>query len=181
MKFCSHCGSPIGRATPPGDSRERHVCANCGSIFYENPKVVVGCILEWQGDLLLCRRAIEPRSGFWTLPAGFLENGETIAEGALRETIEESGADAAIDGLFAIIDVPSIHQLHVFFRGQLRSPALAPGIETIEAGFFPAEQIPWSELAFSSVKRVLETYLADRAAGHFAFHGFTLPVHQSRR
>jgi ADP-ribose pyrophosphatase YjhB (NUDIX family) len=181
MKYCSQCGSPIGRATPPGDHRERFVCASCTYVFYENPKVVVGCILEWQHDFLLCRRAIEPRSGFWTLPAGFLENGESTSEGAWRETMEESGADAMIDDLFAIIDVPAIHQVHMFFRGHLRSATLAPGIETIEAGFFPADRIPWTELAFSSVKRVLETYIADRAAGRFETHSITLPAPQSRR
>jgi ADP-ribose pyrophosphatase YjhB (NUDIX family) len=181
MNFCSHCGSPIGRATPAGDQRERFVCDVCGTIFYENPKVVVGCVLEWNAALLLCRRAIEPRSGFWTLPAGFLENGESTAEGALRETIEESGADAEIERLFAIIDVPAIHQVHIFYRGRLRSSELAPGIETTEAGFFPADRIPWNELAFSSVRHVLEAYLADRETGRFGTHSLTLPVPQSRR
>jgi ADP-ribose pyrophosphatase YjhB (NUDIX family) len=181
MRFCSNCGAPVGRAIPPGDHRERYRCGTCDTIHYENPKVVVGCVLEWQGAILLCRRAIDPRLGYWTLPAGFLENGESVTDGALRETVEEAGASAAIESLFAVIDVPRIHQVHMFFRGFLRTDSLAPGIESIEARLFEQKDIPWSALAFQSVHCVLEQYLNDRGSGCFRTHAITLSDDQSRR
>jgi ADP-ribose pyrophosphatase YjhB (NUDIX family) len=181
MRYCSNCGAPVSRAIPAGDQRERYCCNACGTVHYENPKVVVGCVLEWQGAILLCRRAIEPRIGFWTLPAGFLENGESIAAGAMRETVEEAGANAAIEGLFAVLDVPRIHQVHMFFRGRLRTDSLSPGIESMDARLFDAPAIPWKDLAFPSVRCVLEHYLNDRSAGSFGTHAITLADDQSSR
>lgn len=170
MNFCAHCGGGIIRAVPTGDCRERDICADCGCVFYSNPKIVVGCILEWQGNILLCRRAIAPRQGYWTLPAGFMENGESTVAGALRETREESGAEALVDALFAVVDVPAISQVHMYFRGRLLSDALAPGDETLEAGFFGESRIPWGAIAFSSVELALGAYFTDRLNGSFSTH-----------
>lgn len=174
MKYCSQCQNPVRKSIPEGDHRLRDVCDSCGMVFYENPKIVVGTILEWNGGILLCRRAIEPRSGLWTLPAGFMENGESTAAGALRETMEEAGAKATIDGLFSVVDVPVISQVHMFFRGRLGDGTLDPGPETLEAAYFRENQIPWSEIAFTSVKVSLDAYLEDRRHGVFGTHTFTL-------
>ena len=153
----------------------RHVCTSCGHIHYENPRVVVGCVAEHDGLILLCRRAIEPQYGFWTLPAGFMENGETTAQGAARETIEEAGAVVAIDAAFALFSIAHIHQVHLFYRGRLSNPHYEAGIESLDVGLFHANDIPWDELAFRSVKLCLEHYLEDRAKGCFGFHEAELP------
>ncbi len=150
---------------PEGDNRLRGVCTDCGLIHYVNPRIIVGTIPVWEEQLLLCRRAIEPRSGFWTLPAGFMELGESTQAGALRETIEESGASAEVGDLFAVFDIPHAEQVHLFFRAQLLHPGLLPGPESLEARLFHPQDIPWSDLAFRSVHRALELFLSDRAAG----------------
>lgn len=155
---------------PEGDALPRHVCTQCGYIHYENPRLVVGCVTEYEGLILLCRRAIEPRHGFWTLPAGFMENGETTAQGAARETLEEAGAVVAIDAAFAMFNIAHIHQVHLFYRGRLPSPIYAAGIESLEVGLFHPDAIPWHELAFRSVQRCLQRYLEDRQRGTFSFH-----------
>lgn len=132
--------------------------------------MVVGCIAEYDGLILLCRRAIEPRYGFWTLPAGFMENGETTAQGAARETLEEAGAIVTIDAAFAMFSIAHIHQVHLFYRGRLAEPSYAAGIESLEVKLFAPETIPWEELAFRSVHLCLERYLEDKARGTFCFH-----------
>jgi ADP-ribose pyrophosphatase YjhB (NUDIX family) len=170
MKFCSTCGAPVSQSIPPGDSRLRHVCARCGEIHYQNPKLVVGAIAEWENRVLLCRRAIEPCHGKWTLPAGFMENGETTAEAAARETLEEACATIEVDDMFALIDLPYISQVHVFYRARLLSPAFRPGEESLDAALVALDQIPWDELAFRTVTRALRHYLADREAGQWRFH-----------
>lgn len=170
MSFCSLCGASTLRQIPPGDNLPRQVCSHCGHIHYENPRLIVGCIAEWQGRILLCRRAIEPRLGYWTLPAGFMENGETTAEAALRETIEEAGAHVDIDAAFAIVSIAHINQIHLFYRGQMRTPAYQAGEESLEVGLFSPGDIPWHDLSFRSVKLCIEAYLADRSRGHFGFH-----------
>lgn len=170
MTYCPDCGAPIEFAVPEGDDRKRNICTATGEIFYVNPRNVVGCVVEQDGNILMCRRAIAPRPGFWTLPAGFLELGESTSGGALRETREEAAAEAAIDGLFTKIDVTHIGQVHLFYRAHMTAPHYAPGQETTEVAFMPEDRIPWRQLAFPTVYRTLELYFADRAAGRFTLH-----------
>ncbi len=158
MKYCSECGAPTESKIPPDDNRLREICNNCSTIHYVNPKVVVGSMTTWKNKILLCRRAIEPRKGFWTLPAGFMEIGESTSEGAIRETIEESGADIEINDMFAIFDIPSFNQVQIFYLAKMRSSKLSPGVESLEAKLFRKEEIPWSELSFASVKKALELF-----------------------
>lgn len=148
----------------------RHVCTECGHIQYENPRLIVGCIAEWAGKILLCRRAIEPRLGFWTLPAGFMENAESTAQAASRETLEESGACVTIDAPFAMFSIAHINQVHLFYRGKLTSPDYLAGEESLEVALLEASEIPWKDLAFRSVAQCIELYLQDRQAGIFGFH-----------
>jgi len=175
MNYCSHCGARVELFVPEGDTLARHVCPRCATIHYLNPKMVIGCIAEWRGDILLCRRAIEPRYGLWTLPAGFMENGETARQAALRETLEEACARVEIDALFCLINVPHIDQVHLFYRGRLCCTDFAPGAESLETALFAEADIPWTELAFRSVALCLSDYFADRRSGHFAFHEGDLP------
>lgn len=160
MNFCSSCGTNIVRKTPDGDTRERWVCESCGIVHYQNPKIVVGCIPERDGKILLCRRAIEPRYGFWTAPAGFMELGEGIAAGAARETQEEACADVEIGRLFAAVDVIYAGQLHLFFTAKLLSD-FSPGDESLDVAMFATADIPWDDLAFTSNRFALEKYVED--------------------
>jgi ADP-ribose pyrophosphatase YjhB (NUDIX family) len=171
LKFCSHCGSDrIDFRVPDGDTHERCVCAVCGTIHYQNPKVVVGCLPVWEDRVLLCRRAIEPRLGLWTLPAGFLENGETLAAGALRETLEEAGARVEIGPLYTVISLPHISQVYVMFRARLVDLDFAPGPESIEVALFEEKDVPWDRLAFRTIARTLRNYYLDRKRGEFPVH-----------
>lgn len=175
IKFCTQCASPVSLRVPAGDTLPRHVCTCCGHIHYENPRLVVGCIATWEDRILLCRRAIEPRYGFWTLPAGFMENGETTAEAAARETLEEACAEIVVDKPFAMVNVAHINQVHLFYRGRLPVPEYAAGDESLETALFAEPDIPWNELAFRSVSFSLQLFFADRAAGRFDFHTTDLP------
>ena len=170
MKFCSNCAAPITQRIPPGDALPRHVCDACGSIHYQNPKLVVGAVPEWEGRILLCRRAIEPRYGYWTLPAGFMENDETAAQGAARETLEEAGARIDLIAPFSIISVPYVNQVHVFYRARLVNLDFKPGEESLEVELFAEEQIPWKDISFRTVGLTLKNWFADRARGSFGFH-----------
>ena len=170
MKFCSNCAAPVARRVPPGDSMPRWVCDQCGVIHYQNPLLVVGAIPEHEGRLLLCRRAIEPRYGYWTLPAGFMENGETVAQAAQRETLEEAGARIELGAAFSMISVPYVNQVHVFYLARLLELDFAPGEETLETQLFDEAQIPWKDVAFRTVGLTLRRWFADRAAGRFGFH-----------
>jgi ADP-ribose pyrophosphatase YjhB (NUDIX family) len=170
LTHCSNCGTPLIRSVPPGDGRERAVCPACGAIHYENPKMVVGCIPVWEDKLLLCKRAIEPRYGYWTLPAGFMENGETTAEGAARETMEEAGATVHNLRPFALLDVAHVHQVHMFYLADLAAPVYAAGEESLEVGLYAEHEIPWEDLAFRTVIETLRAFFADRKAGHYGFH-----------
>jgi ADP-ribose pyrophosphatase YjhB (NUDIX family) len=170
MNFCSHCGAPLEFRIPEGDSLPRHVCAVCGTIHYQNPKMVVGCIPEWEDKVLLCKRAIEPRYGLWTLPAGFMENGETTAEGALRETLEEAGARVELGPLYTLFNLPHINQVYFMFRARLLDLDYQPGIESLEVRLFGEHEIPWELIAFRTVKASLELYFRDRASGGYGFH-----------
>ena len=147
--------------TPPDDNRTRAVCENCGAIHYQNPRNVVGVLPVWEGKILLCRRAIEPRFNTWTLPAGFMELGETTAQGAMRETQEEAGAQIELGRLYTVIDVPHAEQVHFFYLARVLSPELAPGPESLEAQFFEIADIPWSDLSFRTVITTLEHYIED--------------------
>ena len=160
MNFCSSCGTEVTRKIPLGDTRERWVCESCGIVHYQNPKIVVGCIPERDGKILLCKRAIEPRHGFWTAPAGFMELGESIAEGAARETLEEACAEVEIDRLFAAVDVVYAGQLHLFFTAKLLSDFSA-GEESLEVALYELDDIPWDDLAFTSNRFALEKYVED--------------------
>jgi ADP-ribose pyrophosphatase YjhB (NUDIX family) len=168
MKYCSACGSDrIERRIPPGDNVPRFVCDACGAVHYQNPKVVVGCLPEWEGRVLMCRRSIEPRYGLWTLPAGFLENNETIHAGALRETEEEARARVEIGALYTMISLPQISQLYVIFRAQLLDLDFAPGPESLEVRLFHEHEVPWEEVAFRTIGRTLRNYFMDRKLGAF--------------
>jgi ADP-ribose pyrophosphatase YjhB (NUDIX family) len=170
MKFCSQCGARVEFRVPPGDHLARFVCEQCGTVHYQNPRVVVGCVPEHQGRLLLCRRAIEPRRGYWTVPAGFMENGETLQQGAARESREEALAEVEIGSLLSVVHVLHAHQVHVFFRARMRSPGFGAGAESLEVDLVRPEDIPWSELAFPSTEFTLRRYLEDLAAGSDQHH-----------
>ena len=168
MRFCSHCGSDrIERRVPDGDTLSRDVCAACGTVHYQNPKVVVGCLPEWEGRVLLCRRAIEPRRGLWTLPAGFLEDGETMHAGAVRETLEEARARVEIGSLYTMISLPQISQVYVMFRARLLDLEFGPGPESLEVRLFDEHEVPWEEIAFRTIGRTLRNYFLDRKLGAF--------------
>ena len=169
-KHCKTCGSEVRYGIPADDNRERATCTVCHAVFYENPLNVVGTVPVWGDRVLLCRRNIEPRLGFWTLPAGFMELGETAAQGAARETDEEAGAQFELEGLFSVLSVVRVGQVHLYFRARLLSDTFAPGPETIEARLFSEDQIPWDELAFRTVRETLKYYFADRHSGQFGVH-----------
>jgi ADP-ribose pyrophosphatase YjhB (NUDIX family) len=170
MNFCSQCGEQVIQRIPEGDSRLRYVCEHCHTIHYQNPNIVAGSLPVWDGKVLLCRRAIEPRLGFWTLPAGFMENGESVEQAARRETVEEACATLHDLHLYTLIDVPHISQVHVFYRAELLSPEFAAGVESLEVQLFDEADIPWDELAFHTVRRTLECFFADRRKGVFPVH-----------
>jgi len=175
IHHCRQCGSAVEHRIPDdGDTKTRAVCPACHTIHYINPLNVVGTIPLWGDKVLLCKRNIEPRKGKWTLPAGFMELGETTAEGAARETVEEAGAQFEMQALFSLINVARVGQVHLFYRATLLSPEFAPGTETQEAVLFDEADIPWDEIAFRTVKETLEHFFADRRAGHFGFHALDI-------
>lgn len=170
MKFCSDCGHQVALAVPSGDTIPRHVCDQCGAIHYENPKVVVGCVPEHHGRILLCKRAIEPRHGYWTVPAGFMENGETLQEGAARETLEEAVAQVEVGELFAVVDVVRAHQVHMLFRARMLDAHFDAGHESLETRLVKEEDVPWDDIAFASVRFGLEAWFEDRRLGRPRLH-----------
>lgn len=173
MKFCSECGAALVLRIPEGEDRTRHVCDSCGTIHYQNPKLVVGCVPELpDGRLLICKRAIEPRIGYWTVPAGFMENGETLQQAAARESREEACAEVEIGSLLTVVHVTSAHQVHVFFRARLLSERVAAGPESLDVRIVQPDEIPWEQIAFPSTEFTLQRYLEDRRAG-LERHHFT--------
>ena len=174
IKHCRQCGAAVQHRLPDdGDTRVRAICPACGTVHYQNPLNVVGTVPVWGPDgeqVLLCLRNIEPRRGKWTLPAGFMELGETTAQGALRETQEEAGAEVALEGLFTLLNVARVGQVHIYYRARLLSERFAPGHETLEARLFHEHEIPWEELAFRTVQETLRHYFDDRRRGHFGVH-----------
>jgi ADP-ribose pyrophosphatase YjhB (NUDIX family) len=167
MKYCSECGNKVTKTIPEGDDRLRYVCSNCQIIHYQNPRMVVGIIPVRQNKVLLCRRAIEPRKGFWTVPAGFMENGETILQGAIRETWEEARAKVSNEELYRLFDLPYIHQVYIFYRARLDNDDYQAGPESLEVALFAEQDIPWDEIAFPVVSVALQELFADSRAGHF--------------
>jgi len=182
MKFCSHCGAAVSLKVPEGDNLPRYVCGTCETIHYQNPNIVAGCIPEWGDGILLCRRAIEPRHGYWTLPAGFMENSETSIEAAARETLEEAGARVEVINLFAIFNLPHINQVYMMFRSRMPEPDFQPGSESLEVELFRESEIPWSELAFPVIEETLRCYYKDVAKGNFELHiGDLIVVNREKR
>ncbi|CBL45816.1 Nudix hydrolase [gamma proteobacterium HdN1] len=170
MKFCCECGGPLHLLIPDGDNRERMVCTRCGHIHYQNPRIVAGTLTTHESRILLCRRAIEPRKGFWTLPAGFMENGETTLEAASRETQEEALANVDVQGLYTVFNLPHISQVYMFFRAQLVGEVFGVGTESLDTKLFLEDDIPWGELAFPTIQRTLSHYFQDRKHGEFPVH-----------
>jgi len=175
IKHCKDCGAAVVYRLPDdGDTKQRAVCPACGAVHYENPLIVVGTVPHWGERILLCKRNIEPRRGKWTLPAGFMELGETAAEGAARETVEEAGAQFELEAFFSLLNVARVGQVHMFYRARLLSDAFDPGYETMETRLFLEEEIPWDEIAFRTVKETLERYFSDRTSGQFGFHAIDI-------
>jgi ADP-ribose pyrophosphatase YjhB (NUDIX family) len=170
MKYCNLCGATVELRVPNGDNMPRHICNHCGEIHYLNPKVVVGCLPRWQEKVLLCRRAIEPRLGLWTLPAGFLENNETTTEGALRETWEEAAARVRIAGLFTLFNLPHVNQVYVMYLADLIEPTFGPGTESLEVALYDERDIPWDQMAFPVVEQTLQLFFDDRRRANFRVH-----------
>lgn len=169
MNFCSHCGQTVRYAIPAGDDRPRYLCDACGSIHYQNPRIVAGTLPVSGSRILLCRRAIAPRKGYWTLPAGFMENAETTTEAATRETREEACAEVEIHGLYTLINLPHINQVYMIFLADLAG-GFSAGPESLEVALFEEHEIPWDELAFPTIERTLQHFFADRRHGDFALH-----------
>ena len=167
IKFCNMCGSAVTLRIPEGDSLPRAVCGTCGTIQYQNPKIVVGCLPAFGERILMCKRAIEPRYGLWTLPAGFMENDESAAEGAAREALEEANARVQIEDLYTVYSIPHISQVYMMFRARLLDANVSPGVESLEVKLVTEDEIPWDQLAFTMVRRTLEHYLEDRKRGVF--------------
>src|ERR1035437_459065 len=170
MKFCSPCGASVELRKPIDDNKARHICIACGIIHYQNPRMVIGSIPEWEDKVLLCRRAIEPRYGLWTLPGGFMENGESTADAAIRETLEEANARIEIIDLYSMYSLPYIDQVHMMFRARLLDLDFSPGQESLEVRLFTEAEIPWDELAFRPVRFSLEHYFTERNKGTFSLH-----------
>jgi ADP-ribose pyrophosphatase YjhB (NUDIX family) len=170
MKFCTHCGAALTVKVPSGDTLPRHVCEVCEAIHYVNPKIVAGCIPEWEERILLCRRAIEPRVGYWTFPAGFMELGESTEAAAARETLEEAQAAVRITSLYAVFTLPRVSQVYLVYRGELRTHAFGCGSESSDVRLWRINEIPWEDLAFPVIREVLRRYAADRTAGSFSVH-----------
>ncbi|KAF4529852.1 hypothetical protein B566_EDAN019154 [Ephemera danica] len=170
IRHCRLCGAACEYRVPPDDNRPRATCSGCGEIHYENPLNVVGTVPVWGDQVLLCLRNIEPRKGMWTLPAGFMELGESTSEGALRETVEEAGASVEMQGLFSLLNVVQVGQVHLFYRARLLNTQFAPGIETIEARLFREHEIAWDQIAFRTVRETLKRYFEDARSGQFGLH-----------
>ncbi len=170
MNYCSHCGHAITLLVPQGDDRERHCCGNCGSIHYFNPRIIVGCLPIWEDRILLCKRGIEPRLGYWTLPAGFLELGETTEQGAIRETREETRAEVDIQRLHGVYNIPHIDQVYFIYLAKMRSPYFEVTPESSQIELVKADEIPWDDLAFKVMNETLKNYLEDTPATYTDVH-----------
>ncbi|MGH8244876.1 MAG: NUDIX hydrolase [Gammaproteobacteria bacterium] len=174
MKHCMQCGAALVVEIPPADNRPRHVCPRCKTVHYQNPRIVAGCIPEWQGGVLLCKRSIEPRSGLWTLPAGFMEMGETTVQAAARETLEEANARVQIGELYTVINLPHINQVYMMYRSRLLDLNFSPGSESEDVALFDPEEIPWDRLAFPTIIHTLGFFREDRRLGAYRLRTGTI-------
>jgi ADP-ribose pyrophosphatase YjhB (NUDIX family) len=170
MKYCCYCSAKLIYAIPDDDNRHRYICHCCNTVHYQNPKIVAGCIPVWKDQVLLCKRAIEPRYGYWTLPAGFMELGETSLEAGMRETLEEANARVNVEDLFAVYSLPYVGQVYMMFRANLVDLDFSAGVESLEVRLFKQEDIPWNEIAFMTIRATLEAYFDDREKGVFSLH-----------
>jgi len=174
MKYCTQCGGTVSKSIPQGDNRERFVCGHCQHIHYQNPRIIAGCLPFFEDQVLLCRRAIEPRRGMWTLPAGFLENGESISDGAVRETLEEANARVRVDSIYTIFSLPHISQVYVFYRAQLLDLDFSAGEESLETKLFREQEIPWDLLSFAAIEQTLTAYFSDLKHGQYQLREGTI-------
>lgn len=181
MNYCAQCGHKVELRIPHGDHVQRHVCPSCGTIHYRNPKVIVGCIPEWEDRILMCRRAIEPRLGKWTFPAGFLELGETSGQGAAREALEEANVEVEIGELFVVINVPYVSQVYMIHRARMKAPRFGPTVESSEVVLMREDELPWEDIAFPTLWHSLKFFLADRVSGQRGIHALDLTVRPRRR
>ena len=170
MKYCCYCSSELIYEIPDDDNRHRYICKSCDTIHYSNPKIVAGCIPVWEDQVLLCKRAIEPRLGYWTLPAGFMELGETSLEAGIRETLEEANARVKVEDLFAVFNLPHVNQVYMMFRSRLLDLEFSPGAESLKVQLYREDDIPWDELAFTTIRETLKFYFNDRSQGKFQLH-----------
>jgi len=170
MNYCSHCGEKVILKIPPEDNRPRFICTSCDFIHYQNPKVVTGCIPVWDGRVLLCKRSIEPRNGYWTLPAGFMETGETSVEAAIRETQEEANARVEVQDLYAVFNLPQVDQVYMIFRSRLLDLDFSPGDESELVELYREDQIPWESIAFTTIRQTLKFFFDDQRSGEFRLH-----------
>lgn len=167
MKFCSECGKAVVHRVPEGDNLSRYICEHCDLIHYQNPKLIAGCLPVWKEQILLCKRAIEPSYGLWTLPAGFMENQETLEQAALRESHEEANANLEIENIYSIISLPHINQIYVLYRAKLLDLDFYAGPESLDVQLFNEEDIPWQQLAFKTIEMTLKHFFEDRKQEHF--------------
>ncbi|MBL1142556.1 MAG: NUDIX hydrolase [Proteobacteria bacterium] len=170
MKYCCYCRAVLIYEIPADDNRHRYICQSCDTIHYQNPKIVAGCIPVWEDKILLCKRAIEPRYGYWTLPAGFMELGETSLEAGIRETLEEANARVDVEELFAVFSLPHVGQVYMMFRSRLIDLNFSPGAESLDVKLFKEADIPWNELAFTTIRASLRCYFEDIKQGAFSLH-----------
>ncbi len=170
MKYCCYCSAELIYDIPDDDNRHRYICQRCDIIHYQNPKIVAGCIPVWEDQILLCKRAIEPRLGYWTLPAGFMELGESSLEAGIRETLEEANARVEVEDLFAVFNLPHVDQVYMMFRSRLLDLEFSPGIESLEVKLFTEDEIPWDKLAFRTITETLRCYFKDKKQGQFHIH-----------
>jgi len=170
LNYCNQCGATVSHKIPADDNLPRYICDDCGNIHYQNPRIIAGCIAEWKNKILLCRRAIEPRHGLWTLPAGFMENNETTIVGACREAKEEANADVIDSRLFCMFSIPHISQVYMMYLGQLKNGEASPGSESLEVSLFSEKDIPWDELAFPVITETLKLYYADKINNNIQMH-----------
>lgn len=176
MKYCPDCSEPLRFEIPSGDDRHRHVCGSCGTVHYQNPKVIAGCLPVLGDKVLLCRRAIEPRMGYWTLPAGFMELGESVCEAARREAWEEAKVEVRLDEAYTLLSLPGLSQVYVFYRATMLAPEYGAGTESLEVQLFTEDEIPWDSLAFETVRLTLKYFFSDRQAGLFRFREEVLSI-----
>ncbi len=170
MKYCCYCSAKLIYDIPTDDNRHRYICTQCDTVHYQNPRIVAGCIPVWEDKILLCKRAIEPRYGYWTLPAGFMELGETSLEAGVRETLEEANARVEVENLFAVFNLPHVNQVYMMFRSRLLDLDYSPGDESLLVELFKEEDIPWNDLAFSTIRETLKLYFKDRQQGTFRIY-----------